>query len=95
MNFAGTPKYVCDAASKQETTTPKYNLDFIKKNTQYKTVAAYENSVKKSLLEKKQTQAESSAKKALWKKVIASSKVKKYPQQQQLFFHISTQITLN
>lgn len=68
--------------SKQETTTPKYNLDFIKKNTQYKTVAAYEDSVKKSLLEKKQTQAESSAKKALWEKVVASSKVKKYPQQQ-------------
>jgi len=68
--------------SKQVTVTPTYNLAFVKKYTKYDTKAAYEASVKKSLLKTKKESAESTVKNNLWNQVIASSTVKKYPKKQ-------------
>ncbi len=68
--------------SKQVTTTPKYNLAFVKKYTSYKTLKAYEDSVKKELLATKKSEKENEVKNTLWNQVVASSKVKKYPQKQ-------------
>ncbi len=68
--------------SRQVTTTPKYNLDFVKKYTDYKTLAAYEKSVKADLTKSKKEEAESNVKNTLWNQIVADSKVKSYPQKQ-------------
>lgn len=68
--------------SKQVTTTPEYNLAFVKKYTDYKTIAAYEASVKKDLLKEKKESAETTVKNNLWSQIVASSTIKKYPQKQ-------------
>lgn len=68
--------------SKQVTVTPEYNLAFVKKYTKYKTIAAYEASVKSDLLKTKKENAETNVKNNLWNTVVASSTVKKYPKKQ-------------
>jgi trigger factor len=68
--------------SKQVTVTPEYNLAFVKKYTKYKTVAAYEASVKQDLLKTKKESAETTIKNNLWNTVVASSTIKSYPKKQ-------------
>ncbi|MCI2147484.1 MAG: trigger factor [Clostridiales bacterium] len=68
--------------SKKVTSTPKYNTDFVKKYTNYKTKKAYEDSIKKQLLESKEQQNESTVQSTLWQEILSSSKVKKYPKRQ-------------
>ena len=71
--------------SKQQTVKPKYNVAFVKKNTNFKTVKAYEASVKENLVKKKTTEAAESTKKTLWSRVVADSKIIKYPERQLKF----------
>lgn len=68
--------------SKQVKSTPKYNLDFVKENSNSKTLEEYEASVKKELEKQKTESAEDGVKQTLWSQVVASSKVKKYPKKQ-------------
>lgn len=68
--------------SKQVKSTPKYNLDFVKENSNSKTLEEYEASVKKDLEQQKTESAEDGVKQTLWSQVVASSKVKKYPKKQ-------------
>ena len=68
--------------SKQVKSTPKYNLDFVKKNSNSKTLEEYEASVKKDPEKQKTEPAEDGVKQSLWSQVVASSKVKKYPKKQ-------------
>ena len=68
--------------SKQVKSTPKYNLDFVKENSNSKTLQEYEASVKKDLEKQKTESAEDGVKQTLWSQVVASSKVKKYPKKQ-------------
>lgn len=66
--------------SKKVSKVPEYNLDFVKKQGgDYSSLKEYEESVKKDLLKKKQSQADSDAKSALWKKIVDASEVIKYP----------------
>ncbi len=68
--------------SKQVKSTPKYNLDFVKENSNSETLEEYEASVKKDLEKQKTESAEDGVKQTLWSQVVASSKVKKYPKKQ-------------
>lgn len=77
--------FTVEIVSKQETINPKYNEAFVKKNTSFKSIKDYEASVKSTLLKKKKTEAESNIKKTLWSKVVADSKVNKYPDRQLKF----------
>ena len=60
-------------------------MAFVKKNTNFKTVKAYEASVKENLVKKKTTEAAESTKKTLWSRVVADSKIIKYPERQLKF----------
>lgn len=77
--------FTVEINAKQQTTTPKYNEEFVKKNSNFKTIKDYEASVKKTLLEKKTQEAKSNTEKTLWSKVVDSSKVLKYPERQLKF----------
>ena len=68
--------------SKQVEEVPEYNVDFVKKNSEYDNLKDYEKSVKKGLLEEKTTKAETETKQKLWEKIIDKSKVKKYPEEE-------------
>ncbi|MDD5922711.1 MAG: trigger factor [Eubacteriales bacterium] len=68
--------------SKTVKTTPTYNTAWVKKNTKYKTTAAYEKSVRASLKKEKEADAEDEAKQQLWAKAVDNSKVKSYPKKQ-------------
>lgn len=68
--------------SKQKKQVPKYNLDFVKKNSKCKSLAEYENDVKRKLLESKNTSKKAEIKKSLWRDVISKTEIKKYPKRQ-------------
>lgn len=68
--------------SKQVTTEPKYDLSFIKSNSNFDNKKDYEKSVKEDLRKSKQETEDSNVKTALWNQVVASSKMKKYPKKQ-------------
>lgn len=68
--------------SKKVTVTPKYDIAFIKANSEYDNKKDYENSVKADLLKSKKESAESTEKNELWNQVIDASKVKSYPKRQ-------------
>lgn len=61
---------------------PEYNLDFVKKNTKYKSLDAYEKSVEKTLYETKETEAINNQKTTLWSEVLENTEVKEYPQEE-------------
>lgn len=68
--------------AKKVTVTPEYNLDFVKRYTKYDSIEAYEKSVRNSLLKDKKDEAYNTIKSNMWKKIIKTSKVKKYPERQ-------------
>lgn len=68
--------------SKKVETTPEYNLDFVKKNSDCKTLEEYEKSVKEDLLKDKKEQAKNASMQELWTKIISKSEVKKYPEEE-------------
>lgn len=71
--------------TKSVTTTPEYNVDFVKANSDYDNLADYEASVKKDVLATKTEEAETEVKNTLWTGIIESSKVKKYPEKEMEF----------
>ena len=60
--------------------TPKYNEDFIKKNTEYKTKDEYEKSLKETVKKEKEEQAKNEQKNLLWGQVMESTEMLKYPE---------------
>lgn len=68
--------------SKQTKEVPEYNVNFVKKNSDYDNLKDYEGSVKKGLLEEKKAKAETETKQKLWEKIVDNSKVKKYPEKE-------------
>ncbi|MGN0658935.1 MAG: trigger factor [Emergencia sp.] len=62
---------------------PEYNLDFVKENSEYDTLADYEASVKKDLLAQKQEEAELDVKQALWEQIVENSEIIKYPEEKE------------
>ena len=75
-------KFVVTILSKQVTVTPKYDIDFIKKNSKYDNKKDYEASVKAELVKEQEDANATTVKKTLWSQVVESSKVKKYPDAQ-------------
>lgn len=79
-SVAGKPVvFTVTVNSKSVTTTPEYNVDFIKANSDYDNAADYEASVKKDLIKSKTEKAKTDIKNGLWTKILDSSEVKKYP----------------
>lgn len=61
---------------------PKLNDEFVKKNTDYKTVAEYKKGIRKDLEKDAKEAAETSEKTSAWSKVVSSAEVKKYPKEE-------------
>ena len=59
---------------------PKYNKAFVQSNTDFKTKAEYEESLKQQIYSEKEEQAKNEQKMSLWSDVLDSTKVKKYPE---------------
>lgn len=68
--------------SKKKVVAPKLNVDFVKKNSKYKSVNEYKEGVKKELLKQKQKSLDSTVKQELWSRIIDRSKAKKYPEKE-------------
>jgi X-X-X-Leu-X-X-Gly heptad repeat protein len=65
--------------SKQQLVTPDYDEAFIKSVSKFDNKKDYEKSVKKELTKKAKEDAETQLQEDLWAKVLAKTKVKKYP----------------
>lgn len=63
-------------------TIPEYDLDYVKENTKYKSLKAYENAVAKQLYTEKETEAVNNQKTTLWSEALENTKVKKYPEEE-------------
>lgn len=75
-------------------TVPEYDLDYVKQNTEYDTIEAYEKSVAKSLYESKEAEEISNQQTELWSQVLENTEVLQYPEKE-LDYYIefnSTQI---
>ncbi len=62
------------------TETPKYDLAFVKENSDEKSIEDYEESVKEDIKERKEALAENEQRNALWGTIMDSSKIIKYPE---------------
>ena len=58
---------------------PEYDLDFIKKNTKFDTVGAYENAVEEKVYEDEEAKAIDNQKNEIWLQVLDNTEVIKYP----------------
>lgn len=74
--------FVVKINSKKVRKTPKLNEDFVKNNSEFKTVSEYKKNVKKDILERKEKMVETQIKQELWTKIIDKSKAKKYPEKE-------------
>ena len=68
--------------SKKVSKTPEYNEEFVKANSDCKTIPEYEKFVKDGLLKSKQEQADETMKQGLWEQIVTASKVIKYPEEE-------------
>lgn len=64
----------------EHTSTPVYNNEFVKNNTKYKTTVEYEKAIRKQLLAQAKTKCKSSEEQQVFAKILASTKVKEYPE---------------
>lgn len=62
------------------TETPKYNLEFVKKNSKEKSLKAYEKSIKEELYTQKEIAAKDEMKNNIWTTIMDNSEVLKYPE---------------
>ncbi|RDU23970.1 trigger factor [Anaerosacchariphilus polymeriproducens] len=62
-------------------TTPELTDEFVKKNTEYKTVDEYKKGLRKSLEEQNKKVAEDSAQESVFEKVMENAKVDGYPEE--------------
>ena len=61
---------------------PELNEDFVKKNSEYKTVKEYTGAVEKQLYNEKETEAINNQKTTLWSAALDNTEVKKYPEKE-------------
>lgn len=61
---------------------PEYDEAFVKKYTDFKTKKEYEESLRQSIYDEKETQAKTEQKNSLWSDVLEGTKVKKYPEKE-------------
>lgn len=81
-SVAGKPvTFEVNIKSKKVRNVPAYNLDFVKENSDSKSLEEYEDSVKEDLLKKKTTDAENEQKTQLWQQIVEDSEVIKYPEE--------------
>ncbi|MCF0144001.1 MAG: trigger factor [Firmicutes bacterium] len=66
--------------SATRTEEPDYNLDFVKTQGDYKTTEEYEKAVEKNIYTQKKAEANDQQQMEIWNKVLAKTKVKKYPE---------------
>ena len=66
--------------SKTETVVPELNEEFVKNNSDYKTVDEYKDAIAKSLEEEAYNKALDEIKYELYSKIVDGTKVKKYPE---------------
>lgn len=66
--------------SVKRTKTPKYNDEFIKKNTEYDNKKDYEASLKKTIKKEKEEEAKNQQKNQLWSQVMENTEMIKYPE---------------
>ena len=66
--------------SVKRTNTPKYDDEFIKKNTEYDSKKDYEASLKKTIKKEKEEEAKNNQKSQLWSQVMETTEMKKYPE---------------
>lgn len=69
--------------SKKESQVPEYNLDFVKTQGEYDSLAAYEEAVKKELLTEKTDEQKTEVQGVLWEQIVNSSEVIKYPKEKE------------
>ena len=67
--------------SKKVEKIPEYNLDFVKKNSEHKTLADYEAAVKEELLAEKREEKETDVQGVLWEQIVEDSELIKYPEE--------------
>lgn len=60
--------------------TPEYDLDFVKANTEYDSMEAYESAIEKQIYDSKEAEEISNQQNDLWSQALDNTKVKKYPQ---------------
>lgn len=65
--------------SKIEEKLPKYNLEFVKKQGDYMTLAEYEAAIEKELEEAKLIEKEKDVKSVLWGQIVEASELIQYP----------------
>ncbi len=56
--------------------------EYVKENTDYKSVKEYKAAVKKDLEKQKEEEAVSTAKESLWSQIVSKAKIKKYPEKE-------------
>lgn len=61
-------------------TVPEYNLDFVKKNTEFKSLEEYEKSISEQLKSQKEQNVVYENKEKVLKKIVEDSEVVKYPE---------------
>ena len=65
-----------------EKVTPEYNLDYVKKNTEYDSIEAYEDSIREKLLADKESQLTYKNQEKVFNMIVKDSKVIKYPDEE-------------
>ena len=68
--------------AKQVTNKPKYDDDFIKNYTKYKSKEEYEENLKKTIKKEKEQTAEFTAKQTVFGLAVNNAKIKKYPEKE-------------
>ena len=68
--------------SKKVTVVPEYDLDFVKNNSDCKSLEEYEKSVKADLKAEKEETAKEAVMQALWSELVDKSEVIKYPEEE-------------
>lgn len=68
--------------SAKRTIKPEYNLDFVKNNTDYDSVKAYENALEKQIYDEKEQEAIAKQQEELWSQALENTTIKKYPERE-------------
>ncbi len=67
--------------NKQVQQVPAYNLDFVKDNSKYESLADYEAAVKEELMTEKRRDKETDVQGMLWEKIVEDSELVSYPEE--------------
>lgn len=80
--------------SKKIEKVPEYDVEFVKANSEYDSLEAYEKFIKDGLQKSKQEQVDEGMKQGLWEQIVSSSEVLKYPEKELNELMDSTKKTL-